>query len=153
MGVLTNIHAPSPSELGFGYLTIPMAAGAKIFGGAMVAINASGLAVKASDSAGLVVVGKAVIEGGTVVDNTNGAASALSIQVQLSIGQKAFVYDNSDSIPVLQADLLTDIYVVDDHTVGTSGGSNNIVAGKFMGFVKKFDGTSDTTKCFVKFAH
>src|SRR5688500_6890980 len=58
-----------------------VAAATKIFAGAMVAINASGLAVPAADAANLKVRGVALEQ----ADNSAGAASAIVVKVGFGV--------------------------------------------------------------------
>ena len=87
-------------------------AGAAIHCGALVAVNADGEAVPASDSAGLKVVGRA----------EHSAAEDATILVRTG----CFAYDGTG---ITRADLGATVYVVDDQTVAKSGGTNSIVAG------------------------
>jgi hypothetical protein len=97
-----------------------MTADTKIYAGALVA-TASGLAVPASDTAALTVVGRAEEQ----VDNTGGAASAKTI----AVARGCFRFDNGASIT--SAHVGTNATVVDDHTVGLAAGTtNDIVAGR-----------------------
>lgn len=152
MSALDNLYAPSPSEIAIGEITVPMADDAIIYGGGMVSANATGYAKAASNTSGEVVLGKAVIKGGIVVDNTNGGDGGKSIRVKLSLGRILYIYDNDESAPLTQADLFTPAYVIDDHTVATSA-SNSISAGTFMGFPKDNSGNPITSKALVLFAH
>ena len=155
MSAATNLYAPSPSVLAAGRLTLKVAASTKIWGGTMVALNASGYAVPASATAGLKVVGRAFMAGSYNVDNTAGIDGALTVEVELSKGVRGgqwFAYDIDSGSPLTQALLLTDVFVADDHTVGASE-SNSIVAGTFMGFVKDNTGANITTKAWIRFAH
>ncbi len=58
-------------------IAYPVAAGAHIFKGALLAVAATGLAQAASDAAGLTFVGVAYES----ADNTGGAAGALAVRV------------------------------------------------------------------------
>jgi hypothetical protein len=152
MSALDTLYAPSPSEMEFGYLTIPMKDDAVIFGGAIVAIvAATGYAVTASNTSGLLVAGKAFVRGAYKVDNTNGGDGGKRITVRFSLGKIAYIYDNSTGSPLVQASFLDDCYVEDDHTVAVSA-SNSIVAGKFLGFPLDNAGNPITSKALVLFA-
>lgn len=102
-----------------------VAASTKIYGGSIVARNSSGYAVPGSDAAGLKVMGRAEEQ----IDNTSGANGDETIEVRR---KKAFVFKNSSTNAVTIAHVGTDIYVEDDETVSSSGGTNNIVAGKCL---------------------
>lgn len=107
------------------FVTMDMAAATKISTGALVAVDSSGNALPAADAAGLKVVGRAE----ETVDNVSGSAGDLTIKVRRL---SAFWYANSSGNAVTKAHLhgLAPIYVEDDQTVASAGGSNNIVAGK-----------------------
>jgi hypothetical protein len=102
----------------------PMAAAALIYGGTIVCLNASGLAVRGSVSTTLKAVGVAE----TTFDNSAGAASALSAQVERD---GWFRFNNSSAgDQIVLADAGADCFIVDDNTVAkTNGGSTRSVAG------------------------
>lgn len=121
-----------------GFKTIPVAASTSIPGGAMVATDAAGHAVNAADTADLLVWGKA----SETVDNSTGAAGDKSISIELSIGQKDFLYAN-DSGSVVQADIGLSCLVKDNQSV-TMSSTNSIVAGTVM--------SVSTAGVYVRFA-
>ena len=87
-----------------------------VYAGAIAAQNSSGKAVPASDTANLVVLGRA--------EATVGAGGNLVIRTGV------FLFDNGTSSEELTAaDIGAAAYVVDDHTVGKVGGTNHIPAG------------------------
>ncbi len=97
---------------------LPVAASTKIFAGSIVAINATGYAVPASDTANLKVVGRAE----QYIDNSAGANAAKTINVR----KGCFKYAATGlTLAVVGATL----YIVDDQTVKTATGTNSIVAG------------------------
>ncbi|HOX23034.1 MAG TPA: hypothetical protein PLL10_06175 [Elusimicrobiales bacterium] len=97
---------------------LPVAAGAKIYAGGLVAKNAAGNAVAASDAAGLVVYGRA--EGS--VDNTAGQAGDAIVEVSAG----CFSYAGSG---FAAGDVGQFVFVVNDQTVAKSGVSHGITAG------------------------
>lgn len=105
---------------------LPVAAATKLYGGGINAVNAAGDIVPAADTAGLKVVG--VSE--EYVDNSAGSAGDKSVN---SRRNRSFKLKNSATNAVTVAHLFTDIYVEDDETVSSSGGTNSIVAGKCIG--------------------
>lgn len=109
-------------------IVLGMAAGQKVFAGGMSAVNAGGFVQPAADAAGLKVVGRAEEQ----VDNTDGGNGDQDVELRR---KKAFIFKNSAANAVTEAHILTDIYVEDDETVSSSGGVNNIVAGKCLGIV------------------
>lgn len=105
---------------------IPVAAGAVIYAGALVAINSSGYAVPFSVSTTLKGGGRAE----RAVNNTGGAAGDQSVDVRVG----TFRYANSASADLItRADIGNDCYGVDDQTVAkTSGTNTRSVAGKIF---------------------
>lgn len=147
---LSALYAPSPSEIGFARLTTPVNGGAVLFGGGMAAVDAQGMANPASDTVGLVILGKVLVTGDTKVDNSAGVDGALSVVTMQSRGEVLYIYDNDTNSPVTQADYLQNVFVFDDHTVSHST-VHSIVAGKFMGFPKDNSGNAITSKCLLLF--
>lgn len=94
--------------------------------GKMIALDATGYAVHASDAAGLKVVGMS----DEAVDNSSGAAGAATVMVRR---KKAFLFKNDATNAVAQAHVGGNVYVKDAVTVDSDGGTNNIVAGKCIG--------------------
>lgn len=102
----------------------PVAAGAKVFKGALVAVaSATGLAQAAADSANLVFVGVAY----ETVDNTGGGAAAKLLRVQ-----KTGDYTYAKAGAVL-ADIGKVAFVADDNTVSTAATTNNVLCGVVAG--------------------
>lgn len=105
-----------------------VAGGAKIYAGAMVALDISGYATNAADVAGLIVIGRCE----KTVDNSAGADGALNIEVARGI----FGWKNGGDITI--ANIGDIAYVYDNQTVScATNGSNNILAGQ----VVDLDGT------------
>lgn len=102
----------------------PVAATQRIFAGAIVCINASGLAVKGATATGLRAVG--VAEG--LADNSTGAAGAIRVRVR----RGTFLFDNSTAADAITlADVGADAFLVDDNSVAlTNGSGTRSVAGK-----------------------
>lgn len=91
------------------------AEGAVIYTGAITALNADGKAVPASDSASLAVAGicQGRAEDGSVI-----------------IRSGVFLLDNGTGSDALTAaDIGKIVYVIDDQTVGKTGGTNKVAAG------------------------
>ncbi len=107
-------------ELTRGYLNVPLAATTKIYLGTLVALNAAGNAVPASDTAALRVIGRAE----ETIDNSAGAAADRSITVKPGI----FQYQNDGTNAITKAHVGKPAYVVDDNTVANTS-TNKIVAG------------------------
>lgn len=102
---------------------LPLAAATKIFAGSLVARDAAGRAVPASDTAGLRVVGRAE----ETVDNSAGLADALSINLRLGV----FKYANSATNAVDPDDVGKMAVVEDDQTVAETS-TNKVCAGRIL---------------------
>jgi hypothetical protein len=104
----------------------PVAAGVKIFAGALVALNAAGYLVPGSVSTTLRYQGKAE----DFADNTGGADGAKKVAVRRNL---AFKFANHQADPVAQADVGNPVYIVDDQTVAKTNGVNTrSPAGKLL---------------------
>ena len=105
---------------------VPVAAGAKLYAGAMVAINAAGFLVPVTAVTTL----KAAARNEVLVDNTSGANGALSAVTKLG----TFRYENSASADLItRADIGNDAYGVDDQTVAkTSATNTRSIVGKIF---------------------
>lgn len=97
-----------------------LAAATTIFKGSLVAVNAAGYVVPASDTAGLTVIGVAQAQ----VVNA-GAAGAAEVAVVTGV----FKFANLGADPVVQADMHKAVRVADDNTVRNAGGAADIIAG------------------------
>ena len=98
----------------------PVAAGAKIYAGSLVCLDAARNAVPGSASASLLAIGRAEEQ----VDNAGGGAGAVSIRVRPGV----FRFGNDGSIS--RADIGATAYVVDDETVAdNNGGGTRSAAG------------------------
>lgn len=104
----------------------PMAASQTIYEGQMVALNVSGLALKASNAAtGFVVVGMAIEE------KTNGTtAGATSIRVRAPVEVLL-----KSSVDITQADVGEVVYVNDDETFQKVVGTGSVRMGYITEFV------------------
>jgi hypothetical protein len=103
-----------------------VAAATIIYVGTLVAKNAAGNIVPASDTAALKVVGVAL----ETVDNSAGAASAKTVQ----IGTGVFEFDNAGGAIVLASSHAL-CYVADNTSVTTAAvATNDIIAGLVDGF-------------------
>ncbi len=96
----------------------PVAASVRIFSGGMVALNAAGDAIPAIPT-GTVMRGVALAE----ADNTTGAAGDATVEIE----RGPFLVASNGSID--RTHIGTDVYVVDDNTVGAAG---TLVAGKCL---------------------
>lgn len=91
----------------------PVAAGAVIYAGGIVCLNAARDAVPGSVSATLLAVGRAE----EAVDNTGGAAGDQSVNARPGV----FRFENDGSIA--RADIGGNAYIVDDETVADNDGT------------------------------
>ena len=104
----------------------PVAADTVIFGGSLVALE-GGYLVPAKTATGLVAVGRAEQH----VDNRDGAPGALTCEVMPGV----YPWDNSlgDDL-ITQAEVGSTVYMVDDHTVAKTHGTNTrSAAGVLLG--------------------
>ncbi|MBU1564230.1 MAG: hypothetical protein KJ630_01210 [Proteobacteria bacterium] len=104
-------------------LSLLVAATTTIEAGKMVAFNASGNLVEASDASAVKVIGVA----DQAVNNSAGADGAKRCQVYT---RQLFKLANSGSNAVDVADAGTLVFVEDDQTVADVPGTNGIVAGR-----------------------
>lgn len=108
-------------------ISVPLAAGVKIFAGSLVAATATGLATPGATAATLTYLGRAEEQ----IDNTSGAASAKSVLVRKG---EAFKFANLAADPVTQASMGKVCYIADDQTVAlTNGGATRSAAGIVIG--------------------
>lgn len=115
-------------------LAIPVAGGERIFAGALVCTNASGYAVPAADTAGLVFEGVATAQ----ADNRTGSDGALSIVVRRR-GRYKLDYQGY----LTQAAMAARVYAIDDHTVDAANGATNDV------LVGRIDKVEAAGECWV----
>ena len=103
-----------------------LAAGAKIYKGALVCVTTStGLAQTGADAAGVVFVGVAY----ETADNSGGIAGAKSVRVSKS-GE--FTYAKAGAA---QANVGQTAFVADDNTVSTAATTNSVACGVVTGVV------------------
>lgn len=106
-------------------LPFPVAANAVIYAGALVVATAAGYAAPGSAAAGLIALGRAE----EYIGNNPGADGAKVIRVRR---KKAFLFANSATDAVVQADTGKPCYIQDDQTVcHTATGKS--VAGTVVG--------------------
>lgn len=111
----------APEHPSSAYVVLGLAADAVIAAGELVARNAAGNAVPASDTAALKVIGRAECD----ADNTGGNAG----DVEVTVKRGCFQYDNSGDNAVTKAHIGLVCYVEDKNTVASDKGVNAIVAG------------------------
>jgi len=113
-------------------LSIPVAAGERIFSGSLVCSNSGGYAVPADDAAGLVFEGVATEQ----ADNRNGSNGDISIVVRRR-GRFRF---NCQTL-LSQSGLSATVYAADDQTVAADAGevTNDIP----VGVIDRVEGTHD----------
>lgn len=122
---MTALAAPRSTQLreNAAVESHPVKAGAKIFAGALVALDATGYAVPGSTATTLKAVGRAE----ATVDNTGGASGDLNVKVRRGV----LCFANSAAGDLIaRAEVLGTAYIVDDQTVAkTNGGGTRSVAG------------------------
>lgn len=102
----------------------PVAASTKIYAGTLVALNSSGFALPAADTAGLRVIGRAEAS----VDNTAGSAGDLNVDTKEGV----FLFNNSATDAVDANDRGKIAFVEDDNTVSEAGATHRVVAGRVV---------------------
>ncbi|MDP3181573.1 MAG: hypothetical protein Q8M54_02005 [Desulfobaccales bacterium] len=117
-------------------LDYPVAAGAKVFAGSLVCVNADGFAVPAEDISGYVFMGVALEQ----VDNGAGANGAKSIRLRR---EGVFEFDAAS---ITQAMVGNPMYAVDDHTFDDAAGPTNDIK---VGILAKF---ASATKGWIDIA-
>jgi len=113
-----------------GVKAYPVAASTKIYAGALVALNSSGYAVPAADTAGYKVVGIASAQ----ADNASGANGAINVLAE------APVIARLNATSITQAMVGKAMYVVDDNTVDDTFGTNGIFAGILIEYISTTSG-------------
>jgi len=95
----------------------PVSGATRIFAGAIVCLNAAGVAVPGSTSTTLKVRGIAQEQ----VDNRDGVDGALSIESRRGVFQ---VDNSSGADQITRADIGSNAYIVDDQTVAKTSATN-----------------------------
>lgn len=108
----------------------PVAASTKIYAGSLVCVNSSGYAVPAADTSGYKFVGVSMAQ----ADNSSGANGDINVRVRRS---GVFEFNASS---IAQANLLADMYIVDDQTFDESNPGNGIKCGKLVKYVSATKG-------------
>lgn len=125
MTALTKDH-DTPYRTG-DQVSHPMKAGAKLYGGALVVLDAAGWAKPGVTATGLKTVGVCQRQ----VDNTGGADG----DAYVLVGRGLFRFDNLATDLVDRTMINADCYVADDATVAATNGGNpatRSVAGKVV---------------------
>lgn len=132
---MTALTSDRNTEYSLGdLLSMPVAAGSRIFAGALVCSNASGHALRAADEAGLVFEGVATAQ----ADNRNGAAGDVRVVVR-----RRGRYRVDCASPLDLSALSAQVYAVDDHTVAVADDVSHNVA---VGVIDKVEGADE---CWV----
>lgn len=114
------------------FRTFPVAAGVRIFAGALVVLDEQGNARPGRDD---VATDVAVGYARRRCDNLNGVAGALRVEVRCGILR----FRNDSAEPVTQAMIQQEAYVVDDNTVSASSmNATRTVAGIVYDVVQDF---------------
>jgi len=132
---MTALTSDRNTEYSLGdLLSMPVAAGSRIFAGALVCSNASGYAVRAADSAGLVFEGVATAQ----ADNRNGAAGDVRVVVRRRGRYRLDCVSSLD-----QSAVSAQVYAVDDHSVGVASDVSHSVG------VGVIDRVESADECWV----
>ena len=117
------------------FRSIPVAAGVKIFKGAIV-VMAAGYAEPGVTALGLIVLGRAEQD----ADNTGGAAGAISVRVR----RGTFAWNSgAGADAITEANIGQQAYVIDDNTVGlTNGGGGGAATRSVAGVIFDIDSVS-----------
>lgn len=108
-------------------LILSVGANVRIYGGALVALNATGYVVPGAVTTTLTYIGRAEQS----ISNIGGADGGQSVAVRR---KKAFKFSNHAADLVTQADMGKVCYIVDDQTVAKTNGTNTrSAAGKVVG--------------------
>ena len=103
-------------------VAVPIAGGALIRAGVLVAVNANGLAVEGKTEADLTYIGRSE----QYVDNSAGADGAMSVRVRRGV---AFKWANAADDAVTQASFGKPCFIEDNQTVAkTNGATANTAA-------------------------
>ena len=121
-------------------LAVPVAATTKIYKGAMVAIDAAGNLVPASDTAAL----RSGLVAYEKVDNSAGAAGAVKCRCYR---KGVFLFNATAITLAMVGDMM---YVVDDQTFDDSKGTNGIMAGRLVDFESATKGWIDIEEAFTR---
>lgn len=114
----------------------PVAAGVVIYVGALVCLNASGYAVPASDTAGLVFAGVSMQR----ADNSTGAAGAITVRVY----RRGLFQFNASGLTV-GGNFMAKVYALDDNTFALTS-TNSIQVGRLVEVDSAILGWIDITK-------
>ena len=114
----------------------PVAAAVKIFGGSLVMRNAAGYLTKGATATGCIGVGRAE----KTVDNTAGAAGALSLDYRLG----SFLFANLGADLVTIADIGKPCFIADDQTVARTDGT---ATRSRAGIVEAIEATGVWVRC------
>lgn len=114
-------------------VSLTVKAATTIYAGALVAVDATGYAVPASDTAGLKVLGRA----------EHGASAGEAVLVKRGV----FLFANSEGDAIDAADIGGYCYVADDETVQATANNNAIIAGVVRGVTT--DGVYVDTEWYV----
>lgn len=123
MALTKNTNVPERSG---DTLILPVAANVRLFGGALCALTAAGLATPGAVSTTLKGVGRVKDE----ANNTGGAASAINVEVEKGV----FRFKNSSAADLItRADIGNNAFIVDDEIVAkTNGGGTRSIAGQIF---------------------
>ena len=114
-------------------IPVPLKAGAVVLVGTFALVDDTGFAV--ASTAAIAATQKVMGVGDSSADNTDGESGDVQACVRR---KKQFLFRNSTTDAVTQAELGEDVFVEDNQTVAKTTGAGLPVAGKFMGFDTQF---------------
>lgn len=116
---------------------VPLVSATTVYGGTLVMLNASGLALPAVPTASVTFAGVAE----KTVVNGSGGSEKLNIQQGVFGG-----FNNSGSAALTAAYVGKPAYCEDDNTVKNAAGTNGFAVGIFLGFDEDSKCTIDTNR-------
>ncbi|ALJ87470.1 hypothetical protein J7S89_00475 [Acinetobacter baumannii] len=114
-------------------IPVPLKAGAVVLVGTFALVDDTGFAV--ASTAAIAATQKVMGVWDSSADNTDGESGDVLACVRR---KKQFLFRNSTTDAVTQAELGEDVFVEDNQTVAKTTGAGLPIAGKFMGFDTQF---------------
>ncbi len=105
------------------YLELLVKSATAIYRGTAVCVDANGFVIPADDAANAKFIGFAE----TACTAANADGTTAKVKVELAQGMYKF-----NAVSPATAWIGDQAYIVDDHTVSNSGGTNNVKAGRFV---------------------
>lgn len=107
----------------------------KVYSGSLVGIRSDGYAAPAADTAGMFVAGRANATLDATSTGPYGALSDGDERTRLDVEHGIFSFGTTGGSAITQAEVGELAYVLDDQTVVKAAGtSNNVIAGRVVGY-------------------